>query len=82
MRSKNRRGGGEEVLLVADGAFLEPEQMREPRLDEPALLRVGEVLLDGGAELLAGGRRRSSSSTIPARLRTISASAQKATPSP
>jgi hypothetical protein len=44
----------EQVLLVACGRLFEAEQVREPRLDEPPLLRVRDVLLECGAELRAG----------------------------
>ena len=48
--------GGEEVLaLVAAALLLEPEQVGQPRLDEAALVRVGDVLLDDRGEL---GERR------------------------
>ena len=48
---------GEEVLLVTDGAFFETEEVREPRLDETPFLWIRNVLLDRGAQLLAGARR-------------------------
>jgi hypothetical protein len=48
---------GEEILLVADDAFLEPEQVREARLGEAALLRIEEMLLDRRAKLFARARR-------------------------
>ena len=47
--------GGEEVFTVGRDAFLEPEQLGEPRLDPGALLGVGEVLLERLPEL--AGRR-------------------------
>ena len=49
--------GGEEVLLVADGAFFETEEVREPRLCKTPFLWIRYVLLDRGAQLLAGARR-------------------------
>ena len=49
--------GREHVLLVAGDTVLEPQQMREPGLDPIALLRVGDELLDGRAQLLERRRR-------------------------
>ena len=43
--------GREEVLLIPDHTLLQAEQVGEPGLDEPAFLRVGQVLLDRGSEL-------------------------------
>ena len=80
-RSKKCAPGREEVLLVAATRLLEAEQVGEPRLDEAALLLVADVLLERGGSF-AQCDWASSSSRIPARPRTISASAQNATPSP
>ena len=44
--------GGEEVLLVSGRALLEPEQVREPRLDPGSLLRIREMLLERRAQFL------------------------------
>ena len=49
--------GGEEVLLVASLVLGQPEQMREPRLEEVALLGVEDVLLERGVQLGQRGRR-------------------------
>ena len=38
--------GAEELLLAVSSAFVEPEQMRKPGLDESSLLRIRYVLLD------------------------------------
>ena len=51
------RAGGEEVLLVPNRAFLESEQVGEPRLGEAAFLGIRDVLLYRCAELLAGSAR-------------------------
>ena len=56
--------------------------MGESWLDQSPLPLVDHVGLDSGAELRSGWTPASSSSKIPARARTISASAQYATPSP
>ena len=48
---------GEQVRAVGGGPLLEPQQVREPRLDQPPLPFVGHVLLDRGTQLLARGRR-------------------------
>ena len=45
--------GAEELLLAVSSALVEPEQMRKPRLDEPSLLRIRNVLLDGRPHLPA-----------------------------
>ena len=74
--------GREQVLLVADAALLQPEQVPEAGRDETALGLVGDVPLDRRGELRQTRTSDSSSSRIPARPRTISASAQNATPSP
>ncbi len=73
--------GGEEVLLVSGRAFLEPEQVREPRLDPGALLRVRRCSssVERSFSRAASG---SSSSAMSQRMRTISARAKYATPSP
>jgi hypothetical protein len=47
--------GREQVLLIAHGAFFESEQVCEARFGEAALLSVGDVLVDGAAELFACG---------------------------
>ncbi len=74
--------GREEVLPVGRRPLGQPEQVGEPRLEPAALLGVGDVL----ARSLPGAWRAptsgASSSRISARMRTISASAQYATPSP
>ena len=49
--------GGEEILPLVPAALLEREQMREPRLDEAALVRVVDVLLDDRGELGERGAR-------------------------
>ena len=72
---------GEQVGAVRRHPVLEAQQERQAGLDQPALALVGHVLADRGVELLPA-RSGSSSSTIPIRERIISASAQKATPSP
>ena len=43
--------GREQILPVADGRFLEPEEVREPWLDERPLVLVGHVLIDARPEL-------------------------------
>ena len=48
--------GGEEVLLVAGHALLEPEQVRQPRLDPRALVRVEDVLGQREPKLVPRGR--------------------------
>ena len=48
---------GEEVLLVAHGAFFETEEVREPRLCKTPFLWIRNVLLDRGSQFLAGIRR-------------------------
>ena len=73
---------GEEVLLVADGAFLEPEEVREARLDEAPFLSDPGCAPRPRRASFSRAVAVSSSSTIPARPRTMSASAQNATPSP
>ena len=47
--------GGEEVFLVGRAALLETEKMREARLHEAPLVRIGNVGIDGGAELRRRG---------------------------
>ncbi len=49
--------GGEEVLLVASLVLGQPEQVREPRLEEVPLLAVEDVLLQRGVQLGLRGRR-------------------------
>ena len=49
--------GAEELLLAPRRPLLEPEQVQQSRLDEPALLVVGQELLDGRSDLPRGGRR-------------------------
>ena len=49
--------GGEEVLLVTCAVLAEAEQVREPRLDEGALVRVRDMLLERRAQLLQRRRR-------------------------
>ena len=44
--------GREQFLLVACLVLGQPEQLREPRLDEPPLVGVGEVLLERRVQLL------------------------------
>ena len=73
--------GAEELLLAVSSAFVDPEQMRKSGLDESSLLRIRNVLLDRRPHLPARPSG-SSPSVICARMRTISASAQNATPSP
>jgi hypothetical protein len=68
--------GSEEILTIGGASLAEAEQLEQPRLDPRSLLGVGDVKLEHRDELL--GRRR----RILALLRIISASAQKATPSP
>jgi hypothetical protein len=46
----------EQVRAVGGGALLEPEQVREARLEEPALALVGHIALDGVAQLGARAR--------------------------
>ena len=48
----------EQVGAVGVRALLEPQQVRQARLDEAALALVGHVLLDRRAQLLARARRR------------------------
>ena len=43
--------GGEQVLPLVRLVLAEPEQVSEPRLDEPALVRVEDVLLERRLEL-------------------------------
>ena len=43
--------GGEQVLPFVRLVLAEPEQVGEPRLDEPALIRVRDVLLERSLEL-------------------------------
>ena len=73
--------GAEELVAVARWA-VETDEVTEPRLDPASLLRVGDVLLEAGCETAARAVSSSSVSAIRARPRTISASAQKVTPSP
>ena len=49
--------GGEQILLVARAVLGQAEQLREPRLDERALVGVGEVLLERDLELPERRRR-------------------------
>ena len=80
-RSKNSRHAANRSSRSRARALLEAEEVGEARLDPAPLLRVGDVLLDAAWSFAEGGRG-SSPSTMPARLRTISASAQYVTPSP
>ena len=65
----------EQVGAVGGGPLLEAQQVGQPWLDEPALALVGHELVDGRASF-ARAVAGPSSSAIPARARTISASAQ------
>ena len=49
--------GAEQLLLVARLMIGEAEQVSETRLDEGPLLRVEDVLVERGAQLLLGGGR-------------------------
>ncbi len=49
--------GREEVLLVASLVLGQPEQVREPRLEEASLFGIEDVLLQRGAELRLRRRR-------------------------
>ena len=49
--------GGEQVLLVPRLMLGQPEQVRQPRLQEAALLGVEDVLFERRAELAEGGVR-------------------------
>ena len=44
--------GGEQVLPLVRSAFAEREQLRQPGLDEPPLLRIEQVLLERCLQLL------------------------------
>ena len=46
---------GEQVLLVARWVLGEAEELREPRLDEPALLGVEQMLVERGPQLCQCG---------------------------
>ena len=59
--------GREQVLLVAGQALLEPQQVCEPRLHPGALLGVGQVLGERGAELVARGGLGHGSATTRSR---------------
>jgi hypothetical protein len=47
----------EELLSLARLVLAEPEQLGEPRLDEGPVVRIEEMLVEGGAELAERGRR-------------------------
>ena len=49
--------GGEHVLLIARGAGVDREQVRETGFDPRPFLGVGDELLQGRAQLRLGGRR-------------------------
>ena len=68
--------GREQVLPVARLLLAQPEQLRQPRLDEAALLGVEDVLVERRPQLLPAPPRLGSSSAIRQRIRTMSASAQ------
>ncbi len=73
---------GEEVRLVPRRPILQPEQLREPAARRIAVRSDRERCRPRVARSFADAETESSSSTMPARPRTISASAQNATPSP
>ena len=81
-RSKKIRQAAKRFSRSPRRALLEAEQVREPRLDEAPLLRVRNVLLDGARGASRGARRRPRPRRCRRAPRTISASAQNATPSP
>ena len=66
--------GGEEVLAVGRGPLAEAEQVREPRLDPGALVRVGDVLLERRAQL----RERAARAPRPRRSAPASAPSRRA----
>ena len=69
--------GREQVLAVAAPALLEADQVRQSRLAATSRSAAsGTNSLDASSQLRARGLGASSSSVIPARMRTISASAQ------
>ena len=72
----------EQILTVTHLVLTETEQLRQPRLDEAALLRIEQMLLKRRAQLLLRRHAAGSSSAIRQRQRTMSASAQYVTPSP
>ena len=74
--------GGEEILAVGRGPVAEAEQLEQPRLDPVTLVLVADVGLERRRAASPQSLPRPSSSRIFARPRTISASAQYATPSP
>ncbi len=64
--------GREQVLTIERGRLLQAEQVREPRLDESALFRIEQVLVQRRGELRRGRRpaarpRRSGSAFAPCR---------------
>ena len=68
-------------MPVAARSPVDPEQLRQPRLDEGTLVGVWEVLLQVSASFCRAASG-ASSSPIRQRIRSMSASAQYATPSP
>src|SRR4051812_3328551 len=49
--------GAEELLSLARLVIAEPEQLGEPRLDEGPVVRIQQMLVEGGAKLAERGRR-------------------------
>ena len=80
-RSKKRRHAANSSSRSPGGAR-RGRAGGQARLDPAALVLVGDVVVERRGEPRPRGRRSSSVSAMPARLRTISASAQNATPSP
>ena len=76
IRSKNSRQPLNRSRGLGRAALLEPEQVGQPRLDQPALALVGDELARSSRRSFSRWLAGSSSSLIPARARTISASAQ------
>ena len=72
----------EEVLPLAGLVLAEPEQLREPRLEPVALLGIEHPAPRARRAASPCADAASSASPIRQRIRTISASAQYATPSP
>ena len=74
--------GGEQVLPVRGSALLEARAGARAAARRSALVGVGQVLLERRAAASPRADSASSSSAIRQRIRTMSASAQYATPSP
>ena len=73
---------GEQLVAVADRALVEAQQLQEARLDPAPLALVGDALLERRRRCAPASSPRRRSRSSPARLRTISPSAQKLIPSP